>query len=122
MSKKIAELDTVLRKLEQTCDLDGSALVTEKGQMVCSSLPEGSEEKAVSAMAAAIMLIGKRVGAELKMGALKSTRIDGIERSIILRGLGNVVLVGQAPSNSEFGLIHFELNRASDKILSILGG
>ncbi|MFW9846470.1 MAG: roadblock/LC7 domain-containing protein, partial [Candidatus Thorarchaeota archaeon] len=84
MSKKIAELDAILRTLEQSCDLIGSALVSDKGQMICSSLPEAAEEKAVSAMAAAILSIGNRVGMELNVGMLKSTLIDGADKSVIL--------------------------------------
>lgn len=119
MSKRIAELDTILRNLEQNCDLIGSALVSDKGQMICSSLPETAEEKAVSAMAAAILSIGNRVGSELDGGLLKSTLIDGTEKSIILKGLGRMLLVGIAPSDSEIGLIDFELNRAVEKVQMI---
>ncbi|MHA1961912.1 MAG: roadblock/LC7 domain-containing protein [Candidatus Thorarchaeota archaeon] len=121
MSKKIAELDTILRNLEQNCDLVGSALVSDKGQMICSSLPEDAEEKAVSAMAAAILSIGNRVGVILDVGMMKSTLIDGIEKSVILKGIGRILLVGIAPSDSEIGLIDFEVSKTVEKVRIALG-
>ncbi len=121
MSKRITELNVILRELEQNCDLNGSALVTDKGQMICSSLPEGTKEKAISAMAAAILSIGRRVGAELKIGTPRSTLIDGSEKSVILRGLGRMLLLGMAPFGSEIGLIDFELTKAAERLLAILG-
>ncbi len=116
MSKRIAELDTILRELEHNCDLIGSALVSEKGQMICSSLPEAAAEKAVSAMAAAIQSIGNRVGTELHIGTMKSTLIDGSEKSVVLRDIGQILLVGIAPSDSEIGLVNFELTRTIEKV------
>ncbi len=121
MSKRIAELDTILRELEQNCDLTGSALISNKGQMICSSLPEDAGEKAVSAMAAAILSIANRVGNELNAGVMKSTMIDGKAMSVILKDIGRILLVGLAPSNSEIGLIDFEVKRAVEKIHTVFG-
>lgn len=121
MSKRIAELDAILRDLEQNCDLIGSALVSDKGQMICSSLPEAAKEKAVSAMAAAILSIGNRVGVELGVGMMRSTLIDGTEKSVILKGIGRILLVGMAPSDSGIGLIDFEVNRAVERIQASFG-
>ena len=72
MKKKIDELDSILRDLEQNCDIDGAAIVTERGQIVASSLPQNTEEKAVSAMAAAMLSIGNRVGIALDAGEPQS--------------------------------------------------
>jgi predicted regulator of Ras-like GTPase activity (Roadblock/LC7/MglB family) len=114
-------LDAALRELAQNCDLDGSAIATEKGQMICSLLPQGTEQKAVSAMAAAILSIGKRVGIELKAGAPRSILIDGSQESIVIRPLSRIVLIGIANTNSDLGLIGFELEQAAKKILTTIG-
>ncbi len=114
-------LDVTLRELAQNCDLDGSAVVTPKGQMVCSLLPQGTDEKAVSAMAAAILSIGKRVGSELGAGIPRSVLIDGSEETIIIRPLERIVLMGIAQSDSDLGLIRFELEQAAHKIRTKMG-
>ncbi|MFW9801776.1 MAG: roadblock/LC7 domain-containing protein [Candidatus Thorarchaeota archaeon] len=121
MSKRMAKLDAILRELEQNCDLIGSALVSDKGQMISSSLPESAGEKAVSAMAAAILSIGNRVGVELNVGTLRSTRIDGEEKSVMLKDIGRMLLVGIAPSDSEIGLIDFELSRTVERVERAFG-
>lgn len=117
----MAKLDAILRELEQNCDLIGSALVSDKGQMISSSLPESAGEKAVSAMAAAILSIGNRVGVELNVGTLRSTRIDGEEKSVMLKDIGRMLLVGIAPSDSEIGLIDFELSRTVERVERAFG-
>jgi predicted regulator of Ras-like GTPase activity (Roadblock/LC7/MglB family) len=116
LSSKISELNLALRNLEQNCNLVGTALVSDKGQMICSSLPEEAEEKAVAAMAAAMLSIGTRVGSELETGRLRSTLIDGEAKSILLREIGRILLIGIAPSQSEIGLIDFEFGKAAEKI------
>ena len=121
MSGKIRELEEVLRDLEQKCDLFGSALVTERGRMVSSSLPQSTEEKAVSAMAASIQSIGKRVGNELAAGEPKSILIDGTNMSVIITGFETLILVGIAPVNCQLALVEFELGQAVQKIQSIMG-
>jgi predicted regulator of Ras-like GTPase activity (Roadblock/LC7/MglB family) len=121
LSKKISELEAVLRELEKNCDVNGSAIVTTKGQMICSLLPHNTHEKAVSAMAAALQSIGVRVGTELNAGLPKSIHIDGSESSLFVRGQGPVLLIGMAPYDSEIGLIDFELNRAVVRTENIMG-
>ncbi|MFW9843707.1 MAG: roadblock/LC7 domain-containing protein [Candidatus Thorarchaeota archaeon] len=116
MSKRIINLDAILRDLEQNCDLIGSALVSSKGQMIYSSLRGDGKERAVSAMAAAISSIVERVGTELDAGTMTTTIIDGSIMSVILRKIDQILLLGIAPLNSEIGLIDFELNRATEKI------
>ncbi len=120
MSGKIGELGVVLRDLEQNCDLFGSALVTDKGRMMSSSLPQNTEEKAVSAMAASIQSIGRRVGNVLEAGEPKTILIDGTDMSVILTGFGSLILVGIAPVNCELALVEFELGQAVKKIQAIL--
>ena len=120
MSGKIGELEQVLRDLEQKCDLFGSALVTDRGRMVSSSLPQSTEEKAVSAMAASIQSIGKRVGKELDAGKPRSILIDGTDMSIIITGFGTLILMGIAPVNCQLSLVEFELGQAVQKIQAIM--
>jgi predicted regulator of Ras-like GTPase activity (Roadblock/LC7/MglB family) len=61
------------------------------------------------------------VGVILDVGMMKSTLIDGIEKSVILKGIGRILLVGIAPSDSEIGLIDFEVSKTVEKVRIALG-
>ncbi len=120
MSARIRKLTAVLADLEQNCEVDGAAIVTEKGQMVAHSLQSGTDEKSISAMGAAILSIGTRVGSVLAAGRPKGIMIDGSKSSIILRHIGTMVLISLAPAGSKIGLIDFELDKAAEKIAGLL--
>ena len=121
MSGKMASLEGILRDLQKNCEVHASAIVTDRGQVIWALLPQGVEEKAVSAMAAATVSIGRRVGNALASGFPDQILIDGTEKSVIIKDVGKVVLIGLADSNSEIGLIGFELDKAAERIEAILG-
>ena len=121
MSGKMANLERILRDLQKNCEVHASAIVTDRGQVVWALLPKGVEEKAISAMAAATVSIGKRVGNALASGDPDLIIIDGIEKSVIIKDVGKVVLIGLADKNSEIGLIGFELAKAAERIEATLG-
>jgi predicted regulator of Ras-like GTPase activity (Roadblock/LC7/MglB family) len=83
-------------------------------------LPQDIEEKAISAMAAATVSIGKRVGTALHSGDPHLVIIDGTNMSVIIKDVGKMVLIGLAASNSEIGLIGFELDKAAKRIKDAL--
>jgi predicted regulator of Ras-like GTPase activity (Roadblock/LC7/MglB family) len=120
MSTKIESLEQALGDLKRNCDITASAIVTARGQVVWSFLPQRVEEKAVSAMAASLMSIGIRVGRELDAGMPKSILIDGDEQSIILKGDGQLLVVGIAPYNSEIALIDFELEKTLKRVVQLM--
>ena len=120
MSNKIEQLERALNDLKRNCDITASAIVTTRGQVVWSFLPQSVEEKAVSAMAAALMSIGNRVGKELKAGTPKSVLIDGLDQSFIMKGDGQLLIVGIAPYNSEIALIDFELEKTLSRIVEVM--
>ncbi len=120
ITSKTAKLDAVLRELNRRCSLLGSALVSEKGLIIISSLPHGSDERAVSAMAASILSIGHRVGEELQSGQPMSILIDGHKRTIIIISIESLVIIGIADAQSEIALIKFEMNEAVRRLKDIL--
>ncbi len=120
MTFKLAELESILRELIQKCDLEATAIVSQKGQMICSSLPVNTTEKAVSAMAAALQSIAERVTRELNAGAPEMMIIDGEQMTVVIVGFKNGVVIGTAPVDSGIALIRFELSNALEKIQAIL--
>ena len=120
MSAKMKKLEECLKKLEADSEVDGCALVSDRGQLMAAALHKGVDEKAISAMAAALVSIGGRVGAALKSGAPKSIVIEGLEKTVIVRNLERASLIATAPKDAKIGLIDFEMDNASGDIISIL--
>ncbi len=120
MSAKKQRLESILKGIEQNCEVDGAALVSNKGQIMCSALHADVDEKAVSAMAAALTSIGGRVGTVLKSGNPKGIIVDGTSKMVILRLIESAVLIATAPAESKVGLIDFELDNASKNIINVL--
>ncbi|TXT56098.1 MAG: hypothetical protein BAJATHORv1_30484 [Candidatus Thorarchaeota archaeon] len=120
MSARVKKLTSVLQELEQNCEITNSAIVTEKGQMVAHNLHDDVDEKSVSAMGAAILSIGNRVGTVLAAGNPKAIIINGSESIVLLRHIGKMVLISLAPKDAKVGLIDFELEKASEQIADLL--
>ncbi|MHA1771859.1 MAG: roadblock/LC7 domain-containing protein [Candidatus Thorarchaeota archaeon] len=120
MAFKLIELETILRNLIQKCDLEALAIVSTKGQMVCSLIPQTITEKAFSAMAASLQSVANRVTRELDAGNPEIMIIDGAEKTIIIMGIGRAVLIGTAPIDSGIALIRFELSNATEAIRKVL--
>ncbi|MCK5238132.1 MAG: roadblock/LC7 domain-containing protein [Candidatus Thorarchaeota archaeon] len=120
MSAKIKKLEEILKKLEADSEVDGCALVSDRGQLMVAALHKGVDEKAVSAMAAALVSIGSRVGKALGSGEPKNLVIEGTTKTIIVRNLSKAALIATAPSDAKIGLIDFEMENAVGDIASIL--
>ncbi|MFX0093023.1 MAG: roadblock/LC7 domain-containing protein [Candidatus Hodarchaeota archaeon] len=120
MSKKIDRLTEILKKLEQDSGVNGAAIVSSKGQIMCAALHQDVDEKAIGAMSAAISTIGNRVGQVLKAGEIASVVLNGSQAVVILNQLSEAVLIATAPADAKIGLIDFEIANAIKKIEEIL--
>ncbi|MFW9919683.1 MAG: roadblock/LC7 domain-containing protein [Candidatus Thorarchaeota archaeon] len=120
MSAKIKKIEDVLKQLEADSEVDGCALVSDRGQLMAAALHRGIDEKAVSAMAAALVSIGGRVGTALDSGSPRNIVIEGTNKTIIVRKLSNAALIATAPSDAKIGLIDFEMDKANAQIAEIL--
>lgn len=120
MSAKIKKLEECLKKLEADSEVDGCALVSDRGQLMAAALHKDVDEKAIAAMAAALVSIGGRVGIALGSGAPKNIVIEGLEKTVIVRNLNRASLIATAPKDAKIGLIDFEMDNALGDISSIL--
>ncbi len=122
MTFKLVELETILRNLIQNCDLEAIAIVSNKGQMVCSLIPTSTDEKAISAMAASLQSVAQKVTMELDAGPPEIMIIDGSEKTIIIVGIERAILIGTTGIDAGISLIRFEIAQARDDIKSVLFG
>ncbi len=95
-----------------TSDVQGAAMVTPDGLPLASSLPGGMDDERVSAMSAAMLSLGERIGKELVRGAIDRIYVEGNEGFSILTSCGEdavfLVLAGKAAKQ---GVLMLEIKR-----------
>ncbi len=110
------------RLMEESVDVEASALVSLDGFIIASALPEGMQEDRVGAMSAAILALGERAAAELGRGQLTQVFIEGAEGYVLLVAAGGrAVLTVLARREAKLGLVLYDMRSAADTIAEILG-
>jgi hypothetical protein len=104
-----------------TTDVQGAAMVTPDGLPLASSLPGGMDDERVSAMSAAMLSLGDRIGRELARGEIDRIYVEGEEGFSILTSCGEdavfLVLAGKAAKQ---GMLMLEIKRALAELKKVL--
>ena len=104
-----------------TTDVQGAAVVTPDGLPLASSLPGEMDEERVSAMSAAMLSLGERIGQELVRGSIDRIYVEGDEGFSILTSCGEdavfLVLAGKAAKQ---GVLMLEIKRALTELKPVL--
>ena len=104
-----------------TNDIQGAALVTPDGLPVATSLPGGLDEDRVSAMSAAMLSLGDRIGKELSRGEIERIYVDGNDGYSVLTSCGqDAVLLVLASKEAKQGMLELEIKRTVEELKSIL--
>jgi predicted regulator of Ras-like GTPase activity (Roadblock/LC7/MglB family) len=95
-----------------TSDVQGAAVVTPDGLPLASSLPGSMDEERVSAMSAAMLSLGERIGQELLGGETDRIYVEGDEGYSILTSCGEeAVFLVLASKAAKQGLLMLEIKR-----------
>jgi len=104
-----------------TSDVQGAAMVTPDGLPLASSLPGGMDDERVSAMSAAMLSLGDRIGRELARGEIDRIYVEGQEGFSILTSCGEdavfLVLAGKAAKQ---GVLMLEIKRTLGELKALL--
>ena len=104
-----------------TSDVQGAAVVTPDGLPVASSLPGAMDDERVSAMSAAMLSLGERIGKELARGDIDRIYVEGTEGFSILTKCGEeavfLVLAGKAAKQ---GVLMLEIKRTLAELKLLL--
>lgn len=104
-----------------TTNVQGAAMVTTDGLPLASSLPSGMDEERVSAMSAAMLSLGERIGRELTRGELDRIYVQGNEGFSILTSCGSdAVFLVLASKEAKQGVLMLEIKRALAELKLIL--
>ncbi len=116
------DLNKALSELQLSSgDIEASAVVSEDGLIIASSLSQNIEEARVAAMCAAMISMGDRAAMELGRGKLQQLFLKGDSGYIITVHAGaHAVLVTIVGEQAKLGLIFLDLSRAAEKVKSIL--
>jgi predicted regulator of Ras-like GTPase activity (Roadblock/LC7/MglB family) len=114
MAINSAKLGYVLKNfVTGTSDVQGAAVVTPDGLPLASNLPSEMDEDRVSAMSAAMLSLGDRIGKELARGEIDRIYVEREEGFSILTSCGQdavfLVLAGKAAKQ---GVLMLEIKRA----------
>jgi uncharacterized protein len=96
-----------------TSDVQGAALVSPDGLPLASSLPANMDEERTSAMSAAMLSLGERIGKELARGDVEKIMVEGENGYGILMGCGeDAVLLVLANQSAKQGMLMLDIRRA----------
>ena len=122
MGINVAKLESILQNLvTSTSDVQGAALVSPDGLPLASTLPSGMDEERVSAMSAAMLSLGERIGNELARGVIDRLYVEGDKGYGILTSCGEeAVLLVLASKAAKQGLLMLEIKRVTSDLKAAL--
>lgn len=116
------KLSSILQNfVTSTNDVQGAALVTPDGLPLAASIPGGMDEERVSAMSAAMLSLGERIGSELGRGGIERILVEGDKGYGILTSCGDdAVFLVLANQSAKQGLLMLEIKRALTELKLVL--
>jgi predicted regulator of Ras-like GTPase activity (Roadblock/LC7/MglB family) len=104
-----------------TAEVQGAALVTPDGLPLATNLPSVMDEERVSAMSAAMLSLGERIGVELTRGSIDRIYVEGEEGFSILTSCGqDAVFLVLANRSAKQGVLLLEIKRAVSELKQVL--
>lgn len=116
------KIDSILQSfVSSASDVQGAALVSPDGLALASSLPMSMDEERTSAMSAAMLSLGERIGKELARGSIERIYVEGDQGYGILVGCGEeAVLLVLASQAAKQGLLMLDIKRAVSELKAAL--
>ena len=120
--ERTESLNKILKNLQSgSPDVEASALITEDGLIIASSLPQDLDDVTVGGMSATLLHLGTRASATLNRGEVKEVIVRGDEGYGVMVSAGSgVLLLVVANDNAKLGLIFFDMRVAIDAIKKVL--
>lgn len=104
-----------------TSDIQGAAIVTPDGLPLAANLPNVMDEERVSAMSAAMLSLGERIGVELARGSIDRIFVEGTEGFSVLTNCGqDAVFLVLANKAAKQGVLMLEIKRVVAELKLVL--
>lgn len=117
-----AKIDSILQNfVSGTSDIQGATLVTPDGLSLATVLPSAMDDEKVSAMSAAMLSLGERIGSELSRGSVDRIYVEGDKGYGVLTNCGeDAVLLVLASQSAKQGLLMLEIKRITEELKLVL--
>jgi predicted regulator of Ras-like GTPase activity (Roadblock/LC7/MglB family) len=103
-------------------DVEGAAIVSPDGFPMASALPSHVEEDRLSAMSAALLILGERSASELGKGSLAQIFVEGPYGHVVIMAAGDsAVLVAVTAKSAKVGLVIFEMRQVARRVGAVMG-
>ena len=114
-------LDKILTDLKRSGDINGCAVVSRDGLLIASNIPVHIDGGTLAAMTATIVGTAETSTSELTSGVPDKIIVESSEGKLVITGAGsNALLVCTTKVDAGLGLVILEMERATEKIKSIL--
>jgi len=122
MAINVGKLNNILQNfVSSASEVQGAAIVTPDGLSLASALPGGMDEERVSAMSAAMLSLGERIGKELARGGVERIFVEGSQGYGVLTSCGeDAVFLVLASSAAKQGVMMLEIKRALEDLKKVL--
>lgn len=112
------KLNSILQNfVTGTSDVQGAALVSPDGLSLAASLPGGMDDERVSAMSAAMLSLGERIGKELSRGTIERIYVEGDQGYGVLTSCGeDAVFLVLASKAAKQGILMLEIKRTVEEL------
>ncbi|MGK7944675.1 MAG: roadblock/LC7 domain-containing protein [Microcystaceae cyanobacterium] len=122
MAINAEKLNNILQDfVSGTSDVQGAALVTPDGLSLASTLPSNMDEERVSAMSAAMLSLGERIGQELARGNIERIYVEGGDGYGVLTSCGeDAVFLVLASKAVKQGILMLEIKNALGELKQAL--
>lgn len=119
---RVERINDILRNLRTgSLDVEASALISEDGLMIASSLPQHVDESRVAGMTATLHSLGTRAATELERGEVEEVLVRGAEGyAIMVAAASGTLLLALASREAKLGLIFLDMRRCATELSAIL--
>lgn len=113
-----SKIESILQNfVSSSSDIQGAALVSPDGLPLAASLPMGMDEERTSAMCAAMLSLGERIGQELARGTIERIYVEGDKGYGLLVSCGeDAVLLVLASQSAKQGILMLEVKRVVSEL------
>ncbi|MFN3426334.1 MAG: roadblock/LC7 domain-containing protein [Candidatus Thermochlorobacter sp.] len=113
MAINYSSLQSTLQEfVTSVSNVQGAAIISPDGLALVSSLPAGMEEERVSAMSAAMLALGERIGRELARGQIERLLVEGEKGyAIVSNCTEEAVLIVLTDDKAKLGVINLEIKQ-----------
>lgn len=117
-----AKIESILQNfVSGTSDIQGATLVSPDGLSLATVLPTAMDDEKVSAMSAAMLSLGERIGNELSRGSIDRIFVEGDKGYGVLTNCGDdAVLLVLASQSAKQGLLMLEIKRLTEELKLVL--